>query len=148
MQLRNILAGNGVYIHTIDEDADLTAAARELTRHRIGALTMIGDDGGIQGILSERDISGALGTHGAAAAELPVSAVMTEKVITCRPDHEVAELFQVMADNNIRHLPVVEGERVVAMISIRDVSRALVQNFMTVVQDLKSLLVSLDEPVA
>src|SRR5258706_5453264 len=77
--------------------------------------------GQIEGILSERDIVRALGERGAAVLDEPVSAVMTRKVISCRQTDTVSAIMEMMTLGKFRHLPVVEGERVVGLISIGDI---------------------------
>ena len=68
--------------------------------------------GRIEGILSERDIVRVLGDRGAAALDEPVSAVMTRKVVSCRPSDTVAAIMEMMTLGKFRHLPVVEDGRV------------------------------------
>ncbi|MBT5047308.1 MAG: CBS domain-containing protein [Rhodospirillaceae bacterium] len=144
MKLRDVLETKANILHSLDAETDLTAAARLLAEQRIGAVVVLDADGGLQGILSERDISRAFGNDGAAAVTQTVSSVMTSSVITCHPDHDVDELFRSMVDNNIRHLPIVDDSGPIGMLSIRDLARALVQNYESDIQDLKNLLVSLD----
>jgi CBS domain-containing protein len=148
MKLRDILQNKRSDIYSVDAEADLSTAANLLAEHRIGAAIILDENGGLRGILSERDISKALADNGAAAATQTVSSVMTSSVITCHPDHELDELFRSMVDNNIRHLPIVANDRPVGMISIRDISRALMQKYESDVQDLKHLLVALDSNAA
>lgn len=144
MKLFDIFQSKINVLHSVEAETDLQTAAQVLTQHRIGAVAILDADGELLGILSERDVSKAFGINGAEAATKPVSAIMTASVITCRPDHDLDELFHSMVDNNIRHMPVVENNRPIGMISIRDVCRALVQNYESDIQDLKNLLVSLD----
>lgn len=144
MKLRDILQNKVNVLHSMDETEDLSTAARLLAEHRIGALIVLDSNGGLKGILSERDISSALGNSGAEAATMPVSSAMTSGVITCRLEHDIDELFRSMVDNNIRHLPIVDESGPIGMLSIRDIARALVQNYETEMQDMKGLLIALD----
>ena len=144
MKLRDILQNKVNALHSMDEAADLSTAARLLAEQRIGALVVLDSNGGLKGILSERDISSALANSGAEAATMPVSSAMTSGVITCRPEHDIDELFRSMVDNNIRHLPIIDESGPIGMLSIRDVARALVQNYETQMQDMKGLLIALD----
>ncbi|MDA1326723.1 MAG: CBS domain-containing protein [Proteobacteria bacterium] len=144
MRLRDILKDKDSTLYAIDGDADIKTAARKLTDHRIGAMVILDKDDHLQGILSERDISKAVGSDDSAATAGPVSSIMTRDVITCHPDYEISELFQIMVDNNIRHLPVLENDRVVGMLSIRDISRALVQRYESENLDMKNLIVALN----
>jgi CBS domain-containing protein len=83
----------------------------------------------IEGILSERDIVRVLGERGAGALEEPVSAVMTRKVVSCKQSDTVAAIMEMMTLGKFRHLPVVDGERVVGLISIGDIVKWRVQEY-------------------
>jgi len=85
--------------------------------------------GSIEGILSERDIVRALGERGAGVLDQPVSEVMTRKVVSCRQSYTVAAIMEMMTMGKFRHLPVVEGERVVGLISIGDIVKWRVQEY-------------------
>lgn len=144
MRLDELLQNKGETLFSIDADASLETAARALTEKRIGAMAILDQHGRIQGILSERDISKAVGARGAAVSDGLVSDIMTKDVITCHQDNEITDLFHIMVDNNIRHLPVIDGDRAVAMLSIRDISRALIDLYEADNRDLKNLICSLE----
>jgi CBS domain-containing protein len=72
-------------------------------------------------VISERDIAFSVDLHAADIHKLPVSALMTKTVVTCSPSDKLADVASTMLARNIRHLPVEEGNRLVGMISIRDV---------------------------
>jgi len=148
MKLREIFQNKSDVLFSITGELNLATAASILSENRIGALVVLDDDGKLQGILSERDISKSFGAEKAEAATKQVTSAMTTSVITCHPDHEVDELFRSMVDNNIRHLPIVENGRPTGMISIRDISRALVQKYEADIQDLKNVLISLNASAA
>lgn len=148
MQLNEILENKGETLFSIDGEASLETAARALTLKRIGAMVILDPHGRLLGILSERDISKAVGARGTEASSTSVANVMTSDVITCQPNDDVHDLFHIMVDNNIRHLPVIDGGRAIAMLSIRDISRALIHYYESENQDLKSLICSLDVDAA
>jgi CBS domain-containing protein len=83
----------------------------------------------IDGIMSERDVVRALDEHGAGALDEPVSAAMTRKIVSCRLSDTVAHLMEVMTSEKFRHLPVVEDDRLVGLVSIGDVVKLRVQEF-------------------
>ncbi|MFA9421723.1 MAG: CBS domain-containing protein [Gammaproteobacteria bacterium] len=95
-------------------------AANELTKKKIGALLVEDDSGKIVGILSERDIVGGMGPHGADLHDVPVSELMTTKIVKCSPNDTVLEAMAMMTDRRIRHLPVFDGEDLVGLISVGD----------------------------
>jgi CBS domain-containing protein len=120
MTVRAILDSKGHQIESVEPDARLSAAIRTLAERKIGAVLVL-SQGRIEGILSERDIVRALGERGAAVLDEPVSAVMTRKVVSCRQADTVAAIMEMMTSGKFRHLPVVEDDRVVGLISIGDI---------------------------
>ncbi len=121
MTVSTILAAKGRDVVAIEPGANLAAAVKLLADKRIGAAVILGADYRLVGILSERDIVRALAESGADALESPVSAVMTRNVSTCDEGETVSSIMERMTAGKFRHLPVVEHERVVGMISIGDV---------------------------
>jgi len=86
-------------------------------------------DGRIAGILSERDIVRVLGERGAKILDEKVEAVMTRKVVTCRPVDTVAAIMEKMTEGKFRHLPVVDDGKIVGLISIGDVVKRRVMEY-------------------
>ena len=105
---------------SVSPDAKLSAAIKILSERRIGAV-MVMSGQKIDGILSERDVVRVLGERGASVLDEPVRSVMTSKVITCHESDTVAAIMEVMTSGKFRHLPVVENDRIVGLISIGDV---------------------------
>ena len=120
MTVRAILDTKGHQIESVEPDARLSAAIKTLAERKIGAVLVI-SQGRVEGILSERDIVRVLGERGAAALDEPVSAVMTRKVVSCKQADTVAAIMEMMTSGKFRHLPVVEDDRVVGLISIGDI---------------------------
>lgn len=121
MNVRSILADKGDQVVTVARTASLTDVVATLAQHRIGALIVSGDGGALEGIVSERDLVRVLASGGAGALADEVASVMTTDVVTCSPDDGVERLMVLMTARRIRHLPVLDGERVAGMISIGDV---------------------------
>jgi CBS domain-containing protein len=128
MTVRTILDTKGHHIVSVEPDTRLSAAIKLLGERKIGAVLVM-DSGQIEGILSERDIVRVLGERGASALDQPVSEVMTRKVISCRQNDTVAAIMEMMTTGKFRHLPVVEGDRVVGLISIGDIVKWRVQEY-------------------
>jgi CBS domain-containing protein len=120
MTVRAILDTKGHQIESVEPDARLSAAIKTLAERKIGAVLVM-SQGRVEGILSERDIVRVLGERGAAALDEPVSAVMTRKVVSCKQADTVAAIMEMMTSGKFRHLPVVEDDRVVGLISIGDI---------------------------
>jgi CBS domain-containing protein len=120
MTVRAILDTKGHQIESVEPDARLSAAIKTLAERKIGAVLVM-SQGRVEGILSERDIVRVLGERGAAALDEPVSAVMTRKVVSCKQADTVAAIMEIMTSGKFRHLPVLEEDRVVGLISIGDI---------------------------
>ncbi len=119
--VKSILSTKGDEVATIEPTATLEAAINTLNQRRVGALVVLGPDRRVTGIISERDIVRALAQHGAGVLKQPVGQVMTRKVATCSQSETVAGLMEAMTNGRFRHVPVVEQDRLVGIISIGDV---------------------------
>lgn len=126
MQVREILAHKGQRVVTIRPDATVATAVHRLALERVGALVVSEDGSTIAGIISERDIVRALAEEGEGimAVDRRVSELMTRNVTTCRPDDQVKAVMAEMTRRRIRHLPVVEGNRMIGIVSIGDVVKS------------------------
>jgi CBS domain-containing protein len=130
MTVRAILDSKGHQIQSVEPDVRLAAAIQILGERKIGAV-LVTSNGRIEGILSERDIVRVLGERGAAVLDEPVSAVMTRKVISCKQSDTVSAIMEMMTLGKFRHLPVLEGDRVVGLISIGDIVKWRVREYET-----------------
>jgi CBS domain-containing protein len=128
MTVRAILDTKGHQILSVEPDAKLSAAVKILAERKIGAVLVM-SAGRMEGILSERDIVRVLGERGAGVLDEPVSSVMTHKVISCRETDTVAAIMEMMTLGKFRHLPVVEGDKVVGLISIGDIVKWRVREY-------------------
>jgi CBS domain-containing protein len=128
MTVHAILDSKGHDILSVEPETKLSAAIKILAERRIGAVLVMHDQR-IEGILSERDIVRVLGERGAAVLDEPVGAVMTRKVITCRQADTVGAIMEMMTSGKFRHLPVVEGDKVVGLISIGDIVKWRVKEY-------------------
>ena len=124
MLVRSILQGKGSVVVTVQASTTLGDAVAVLRDRGIGALVVAGDDGGIDGIVSERDVVRAVATHGVGALGRLVGSVMTRDVEVCSLDHTADDLLRTMTDHRVRHLPVVDDGRLVGIVSIGDVVKA------------------------
>lgn len=121
MAVAHILRQKGSTVVTVAPGDSVQTIVDTLSRHRIGAVVVVDQQGGIAGIVSERDVVRAM-AHDAAAVVLKTARdIMTVKVRTCSPADSEADLMQLMTDHRIRHLPVVANGRLAGMVSIGDV---------------------------
>src|SRR6478735_6911734 len=128
MTVRSILDNKGHQIQSVEPDAKLSAAVKILGERKIGAVLVM-SNGRIEGILSERDIVRVLGERGASVLDEPVSATMTRKVVSCREKDTVSEIMENMTRGKFRHMPVVEDNKVVGLISIGDIVKWRVSEY-------------------
>jgi CBS domain-containing protein len=109
---------------TITPEITVMEANRIRAENKIGCLMVLDNNKKIVGVLSERDIVNAIYKHGYEILEKSVSEIMTHKVITCSPEDDLKSIMTKMTDRRIRHLPVVDGDTLVGIISIGDVVKA------------------------
>ncbi len=112
---------------TINPDATAREVATVLSTNNIGALPVCDGDGNLVGIISERDIVHGFAERGADVESLIVADLMTRDVITCAPGNDIGDTLEVMNEKKIRHLPVLDGGRLTAIVSFRDVMAAVLE---------------------
>jgi CBS domain-containing protein len=121
MNAAGILSDKGGDAFGVQSTASLQEAAQMLDEKKIGAVLVRDDDGQVCGVLSERDVARQVARKGADALDRPVTDCMSRKVITAHPNDTLDVLMTTMTDRRIRHLPVVENDKLCGMISIGDV---------------------------
>ena len=121
MHVAAILNDKGRAVETVGAGVTLAEIVSRLVQRRIGAVVVEGARGEVAGIVSERDIVRALASDGAAVLAWPASRVMTRHVVTASESDTIDELMSRMTEHRFRHLPVVEGGKLVGIVSIGDV---------------------------
>lgn len=121
MNVATILKAKGRSVTTVRPDQTLQDVVTKLAARKIGAVVVVGENGAVEGIISERDLIRAIAEGGALALEFPVSRFMTRDVITCQESNHVDEMMEMMTSGRFRHLPVVEDGALVGIVSIGDV---------------------------
>ncbi len=125
MVIRDLLEAKSVKgVKVIYPDDTIRQAARDLVAHNIGVLIVVNDRGKLAGIISERDVMRAIVEYDGGLVDKRVNDVMTRSVITCARGDGVADVLSLMKQNGIRHIPVLEGDELVGVISIRELIRA------------------------
>lgn len=137
--IRQLLATKSQDLYTVSASDTVAAALELLARYRIGAL-MVMDGEQLEGIVSERDCALKVTMRGRAAAEVQVGEIMTRSVITVLPSQPLEDCMQQMTERDIRHLPVVDGGRVVGMVSIGDVVKEVLRQQRYLIQQLESYI--------
>ena len=127
MTVKRILSDKGANVVTIAPTASLADAAKLLSERRIGALVVTGAGDRVVGIVSERDIVRILASRGAAGLGISLTDVMTRKVVSCESSATVSAVMEQMTAGKFRHVPVIDGEKLVGIISIGDVVKLRLQ---------------------
>lgn len=126
-------------LYSVDPEDPVLEAIRQMAEHHVGALlVMKGTE--LQGIISERDYARKVILHGRSSAETPVWQIMSSPVITVSPERTVQDCMRVMTERRVRHLPVVDGGRVVGMISIGDLVKAVIEEQQQTIEQLESYI--------
>jgi CBS domain-containing protein len=120
MLIGHVLKDKGGAVHTLRADSTLAQAALELEARKVGALVVTDSTGAIAGVFSERDLVREIARRGSAALQDTVATAMSRSVITATPDETIDDGLARMTDRRIRHLPVVQGGRLMGIVSIGD----------------------------
>nr|WP_316629274.1 CBS domain-containing protein [uncultured Brevundimonas sp.] len=141
MFVAEILKTKGNAVFSIAPERTVGEACAALEQRRVGALVVC-DGERVAGVFSERDVVRALAAEGAAALDRPVAEYMTAKVIFAEPKEEMSALMSRMTDRRVRHLPVLEAERLVGVISIGDVVKCQIAEHAQEADSLRSYIAS------
>lgn len=139
MRIADILRAKGSAVATVTPTTTVTGLLAELGVHNIGAMVVV-DSAGVVGIVSERDIVRHLGEHGPDLLRHPVTEIMSPVAVTCRPDDPVDGLAALMTNNRVRHVPVLEGGRLVGIVSIGDVVKVRMEELQSERQQLRAYI--------
>lgn len=124
-QVKHVLSGKGSEVIAIDPDAPVLEAIRQLAERRIGAILVM-RDGQLHGILSERDYTWKVFLKGRSSRDTAVREIMIDEVMTVTPEDSVEHCMHLCTDNRVRHLPVVEQGKVVGVVSLGDLVKAVI----------------------
>lgn len=125
MQVKEILNQKGRDIYSVKPDDTVYNAIAKMAEYNIGALLVM-ENGTLAGIISERDYRNKVILEGRTSKTTSVKEIMTDKVIRVNPSDTINLCMQLMTDKKIRHLPVVDDDKVVGVISIGDVVKTVI----------------------
>ena len=137
--VRDILRQKGNQIWSVSPDTTVFYALELMAEKNAGALVVL-DGESLAGIFSERDYARKVILKGKASKETSVEEIMSAEVTTVDPGQSVDECMALMTDKRIRHLPVVEGEKLVGLISIGDVVKAVISEREFIIKQLESYI--------
>jgi CBS domain-containing protein len=124
--VKHLLDAKGRNVISIAPDASVFDAIKVMADESIGSLVVMDENGKLAGIVTERDYARKVIVMGRSSKDTPVAEIMTTDVLTAASDHTVNACMEIMTEKKIRHLPVVEDGRVIAMISIGDLVQAII----------------------
>lgn len=137
--VRGILKGKGSEVWSLDAEATVYQAIALMAEKGIGALLVV-SEGKLAGILSERDYARKVILKGKSSKATPVREIMSSPVITVTPEHTVAECMKIITTHRIRHLPVLEGEQLVGVVSIGDLVNSIISTQAATIHQLSSYI--------
>ena len=115
----SLLHHKGATVWHIEPEATVFAAIKLMAQKNIGSLLVL-SGGKLLGLFTERDYARKIALHGKSSKNTRVREILSAKVITVAPDESIEECMRLMTENRVRHLPVLEGEKVVGVVSIGD----------------------------
>lgn len=138
--VHDILDDKGREVWSVVPRTTVYEALELMADKNIGALVVLDDDDGIIGIFSERDYARRLALEGRRSRETAVADVMTEVVATVSSSHSMKDCMMLMTNQRVRHLPVVENDRLVGLVSIGDVVKSIMSTQEQMIQQLEAYI--------
>src|SRR3974390_2846926 len=139
ISVRQLLDRKGREVFSLAPGAAVLEAIRMMADRHVGALLVM-QGGTLSGIVSERDYARKVILMGRSSADTPVRDIMTVQVITVQPDTTVEKCMQIVTEHRVRHLPVTDGGRVVGMVSIGDLVKAVIAEQQQHIEQLESYI--------
>lgn len=137
--VRHLLDRKGRAVYAVEPEDPVLKAIQLMADHHIGSLlVMKGDE--LAGIVSERDYARKVILLGRSSSDTPVWQIMSSPVTTVTPEQTVEDCMRLVTERRFRHLPVVEGKRVIGVISIGDLVKALIEDQQHTIEQLESYI--------
>jgi CBS domain-containing protein len=137
--VQTLLERKGRAIFSVEPQAAVLDAIRLMAEHHVGALLVM-RGAALEGIVSERDYARKVILRGRSSADTPVRDIMSSPVLTVSLDTSVQQCMQLVTDRHVRHLPVLDGTRVVGMISIGDLVKAVIADQQQQIEQLETYI--------
>jgi CBS domain-containing protein len=134
-----LLKHKGGVIHSVAPDAPVLEAIRLMAEHGVGALLVM-QGAALLGVVSERDYARKVILKGRSSNETPVRQIMSSPVLTVRAEQSVHDCMRVMSEKRIRHLPVVDDNGVIGVLSIGDLVRAVLEEQQRTIAELEQYI--------
>ncbi len=135
--VRDLIKHKGSDVISVRPDDTVFVALKVMADKNVGAVMVMDEEGRLVGVLSERDYARKVVLHGHRSREMRAAEIMTADVVCIPPDKRVEEAMAMMTVNRIRHLPVLENGKLLGVVSIGDVGRAIIANQGFVIEQLE-----------
>lgn len=137
--VRQLLQSKNKALCTVGPNTPVFDALKVMAEKDIGALLVV-ENGRLAGILSERDYARKVILHGKSSHDTPVSEIMTERVVYVQPKNTVDECMALMTDKHIRHLPVLDNDQLIGVLSIGDLVKETISEQQLTIKQLESYI--------
>lgn len=136
---KTLLEHKGREVWTIAPDVTVFEAIKTMSEKNVGALPVV-DGTKLVGMISERDYMSKVVLKGKSSKETPVRDIMTCEVVTVGPDHNVSKCMEIVTENHIRHLPVMDGDELLGIVSIGDLVRWIIATQKMTIEQLEAYI--------
>jgi CBS domain-containing protein len=137
--VKDILQEKGAQVYSISPEAKVYQALQMMADKNVGALMVMEGDM-VAGLISERDYARKIVLKGKFSKDVPVREIMTADIIRISPDEDVEQCMELMTDKRIRHLPVFKNDRLVGIISIGDIVKAIIEHKEEIIEQLEAYI--------
>ena len=141
MQVKTILDTKGHEFWSVSPDTSVFEAIQVMAEKEVGSVLVV-DGGKVQGIVTDRDYAHKMMLQGKSSPDTPVTEIMTTPVLCTRPEQTIEEAMALMTDKRVRHLPVLADEKIVGVVSIGDLVKAVISEQQFLIQQLESYIAS------
>jgi len=138
--LKHLLDRKGHNVISIGPDEPVLEAVRNMADRHVGALMVLDGAGRVVGVVSERDYARKVVLQGRSSHDTPVRAIMTAEVVSIPTTATVNDAMRVMTERRIRHLPVMQGESLVGIVSIGDLVKAVIEEQQVEIDNLQAYI--------
>jgi len=138
-QVKHILGTKGYDVWSTTPDASVFEALELMAAKHVGALVVL-KGGRVVGLISERDYARKIILKGRTSRETPVKEIMTSRVIYVTPDQTIESCMALMTETHIRHLPVMIDERLIGIVSIGDLVKAIISDQKALIEQLENYI--------
>ena len=134
--IKQVINSKGSVVKSVSPDTETTNAVKLMATSGISSLLVI-DDGKVIGIFSDKDFSCKVVAENRLTEIIPISEVMTTPVCAIRPDQSIDDAMSVMTEKRIRHLPVMDGDELIGLVSIGDLVKAIIKEQKDTIEQLE-----------